>query len=235
MLDRGENFPVDDLWNPSNFTVYLFDDGQTCLEAGSTELFVRNDPANPDNPGGVVFDQTAAILWSAGRLLLLRDRPADPSESDRLHVVRSWTYGFEPYDLSPGRGAPPLGGGNDPFAIPFDELQHPATCPATAGESARALFRSGRSANDINAIHTALVGEIYSAGNAKAPYSEAGAGLVRGGTSAGIEDETASRAPIYLLSLPGTVESGWRSPNGAATAPHEPETLVLEIDHTGAS
>ena len=66
MRDRGENFPVDALWNPGNFTVYLFDDGQECLEAGATELFVRNDPANPNNSGGVLFDQNAANLWSAG-------------------------------------------------------------------------------------------------------------------------------------------------------------------------
>ncbi|HEX7177280.1 MAG TPA: hypothetical protein VF240_18630 [Pyrinomonadaceae bacterium] len=243
MRDRGKNFPVNELWNSTNFTVYLFDDGQTCLEAGATEVFVRNDALNPGDPGGVVFDEAAANLWSAGRLLLLRDRPADPSESDRLHVVRVVDVRLEHDDLFDVDVARIRWEAEDatPFAIPFDELQLSGNIvPATAGESRTARFRLGPlTQSDItNNSSSASVVEIYSAVEREGPlYSEAGAGLAsRRNQCEEVEEETASRPPIYLLSLPGAEESGLAFADTEGDLRRaRPEVRVFEVDVTGGT
>ncbi|MDT5156602.1 MAG: hypothetical protein QOH51_959 [Acidobacteriota bacterium] len=206
MRERDENFPVDALWNPKNFTVYLFDDGQEYLEAGARELFVRNDPANPNNPGGVLFDQTAANLWSDGRLLLLRDHPADPSETDRLHVVRIVDVRLEHDDLFNIDVARLSWAAEDalPFAIPYQQLQLSGNLvPATAGESRTALFRMGP-------LNPSVDKQVIQAVEREGPFfSNADPSLLFGTNPCEeLEEESATRPPIYLLSLPGTEESG---------------------------
>jgi hypothetical protein len=229
MRDRGENFPVDALWNPGNFTVYLFDDGQEFLEAGAEELFIRNDPANPDNPGGVLFDQTAANLWSAGRRLLLRDRPADPSETDRLHVVRVVDVRLEHDDLF-NLDVVRLRWETDdapPFAIPYGQLQLSGNLvPATAGESRTARFRMGPpEQTDSDQVIQAVEREGPLFSNAD-PSQMFGAN-----PCAELEEESASRPAIYLLSLPGTEESGLAFADTAKDLRRtEPEIRVFELD-----
>ena len=229
MRDRDVNFPVDDLWNPGNFTVYLFDDGQECLEAGATELFVRNDPAGPDNPGGVLFNAAAANLWSAGRLLLLRDVPADPSEADRLHVVRVVEVRLEHDDLFDvdvarirweARDAPP-------FPIPFEQLQLSGNlAPATAGESCTARFRAGGLLpTDGDDVLPAVEreGPLYTGVDPSL--------LSRRNACEEVEEASESRPPIYLLSLPGTEESGLAFADPAEDLRRaEPEVRVRELD-----
>jgi hypothetical protein len=229
MRDRDVNFPVDDLWNPGNFTVYLFDDGQECLEAGATELFVRNDPAGPDNPGGVLFNAAAANLWSAGRLLLLRDVPADPSEADRLHVVRVVEVRLEHDDLFDvdvarirweARDAPP-------FPIPFEQLQLSGNlAPATAGESRTARFRAGGLLpTDGDDVLPAVEreGPLYTGVDPSL--------LSRRNACEEVEEASESRPPIYLLSLPGTEESGLAFADPAEDLRRaEPEVRVRELD-----
>jgi hypothetical protein len=223
---RDENFLVDALWNPGNFTVYLFDDGQECLEAGATELFVRNEPANPN---GVLFDQNAANLWSAGRRLLLRDSPADPSESDRLHVVHIVEVQLEHDELFnidvvrlrwEAEDAPP-------FAIPYNELQLSGNIvPATAGESRTARFRLGP-------LEDGDGEDVIPAVEREGPlFSRADPSLLlRRNLCEELEDESSSRPPIYLLSLPGTEESGlaFADPDEDLRRT-EPEVRVFEID-----
>lgn len=231
--DRGENFPVSSLWNPGNFTVYLFDDTEDCLDAGSTELFVRNDPANSHNPGGVLFDQTAANLWAAGRLLLLRERPADPSESERLHVVRVTEVSLEHDDLFNLDVARIRWSSDDatPFSIPYEQLELSGNIvPATAGESQTALFRLGPpKQTDPDTLVQAVERE--------GPlYSQADGPSTRVNPCEELEEESASRPPVYLLSLPGTEESGLAfadTEDDLRSA--EPEVRVFEIDEgTGA-
>ena len=229
MRDRGENFPVDALWNPGNFTVYYFDDDQERLEIGATELFVRNDPANPDNPGGVVFDQDAANLWSAGRLLLLRDRPADPSEMARLHVVRIVDVQRERDELFNLDVARLRWRAEDamPFAIPFDELELSGNIvPATAGESRTARFRLGPpEASDGDEVIQAVEreGPLFSRID---PALQSRRNLCEE-----LEAERASRPPIYLLSLPGTEASGLAFSDEAENLRRtEPEVRVFQID-----
>ncbi|HEV8637632.1 MAG TPA: hypothetical protein VG370_25720 [Chloroflexota bacterium] len=204
---RDTNFPVDELWNPGNFTVYLFDDGQECLETGATELFVRNDPANPDNPGGVLFDAAAVNLWSAGRPLLLRDVPADPSEADRLHVVRVVEVRLQHDDLFDVDVARIRWEARDalPLPIPFEQLQLSGNLvPATAGESRTATFRVGtpRPSDGKDGVLPAVERE--------GPlFTDVDPSLLsRRNACEEVEQESASRPPIYLLSLPGTEESG---------------------------
>jgi hypothetical protein len=229
MRDRGENFPVDALWNPGSFTVYLFDDDQECLEAGATELFVRNDPANPDNPAGVVFDQNAANLWSAGRLLLLRDRPADPSETDRLHVVRIVDVQLEHDDLFNIDVARLRWDAADapPFTIPYEQLELSGNIvPATAGESRTALFRLGPlEPNDTGGTLPAVEreGPLFSHGDPSL--------LLRHSACDELQEAGAARPPIYLLSLPGTEESSLAFADPAEDLRRtEPELHVFEVD-----
>jgi hypothetical protein len=227
--DRELNLPVDDLWNPGNFTVYLFDDGQECLEAGATELFVRNDPASPDNPGGVLFNAAAVNLWSAGRLLLLRDVPADPSEADRLHVVRVVEVRLEHDDLFDvdvarirweARDAPP-------FPIPFEQLQLSGNLvPATAGESRRARFRTGGPRPTDG-------DDVLAAVEREGPlFTDVDPSLLsRRNACEEVEEESESRPPIYLLSLPGTEERGLAFADPAEDLRRtEPEVRVRELN-----
>jgi hypothetical protein len=229
MRDRGTNFSVDDLWNPGNFTIYLFDDGQECLEAGATELFVRNDPASPDNPGGVLFDAAAVNLWSSGRLLLLRDVPADPSEADRLHVVRviEVRLGHDDlFDVDVARvrweaqGAPP-------FPIPFEQLQLSGNLvPATVGESRKARFRTG-------SLLPSDGDDVIPAVEREGPlFTDVDPSLLsRRNACEEVEEESESRPPIYLLSLPGTEESGLAFADPADDLRRaEPEVRVFEPD-----
>jgi len=234
MRDRGANFPVNDLWNPGNFTVYLFDDGQKCLEAGATELFVRNDPANPDNPGGVVFDANAVDLWSAGRLLLLRDIPADPSEADRPHVVRVVDVRLEHDNLFNVDVARIRWEAADapPFPILFEQLQLSGNLvPATAGRSRTARFRTGRllpSDGDDVIPAVEREGPLYSDRDPSV--------LSRRNACEEIEAESRSRPPIYLLSLPGTEESGlaFADPVGDLRRA-EPAVSVRELDEAAGT
>jgi len=203
MRERGHetNFLVDELWNPGNFTVYLFDDGQECLEAGATELFVRNDPTDP---GGVRFDAAAVDLWSAGRPLLLRDIPADPSEADRLHVVRVVEVRLEHDDLFDVDVARIRWEAQDapPFPIPFEQLQLSGNLvPATAGKSCTARFRVGTP-------HPS--GGVLAAVEREGPlFTDVDPSLLsRRNACEELEEESESRPPIYLFSLPGTEESG---------------------------
>jgi hypothetical protein len=238
MRDRNQNFPVDALWNPGNFTVYQFDDGVECLEAGSTELFVRNDPANPDNPGGVVFDQNAANLWSDGRLLLLRDRPADPSEIDRLHVVRVTDVNLQHDDLFDIDVARIRWRTEDalPFVIPFNELQLSGNIvPATAGESRTVRFRLGPLTQDDtdNNDDPDTTVFVFPAVEREGPlFTDADASLLaRKNSCEELEEESASRPPIYLLSLPETEESGLAFADPAEDLRRtEPEVRVIEIN-----
>ena len=226
MRDRGTNFLVNELWNPGSLTVYLFDDGQECLAAGTTELFVRNDPADP---GGVRFDAAAVELWSAGRLLLLRDLPADPSETDRVHVVRVVEVRREHDDLfdvdvARIRWAAP---GAPPFPIPFAQLQLSGNVvPATAGESRRARFRTGpRLPTDGDDVLPAVEreGPLFTDVDPSL--------LARRNACEEVEEESASRPPVYLLSLPGTEESGLAFADPADDLRRtEPEVQVVEPD-----
>ena len=229
MRERGENFPVSPLWNPGNFTVYLFDDGQECLEAGSTELFVRNDPANPDNPGGVLFNQAAANLWGAGRLLLLRDRPADPSEADRLHFVRVTDVRLEHDDLFNIDVARIRWEPEDatPFSVRYDELQLSGNIvPATAGASRSATFRLGP------LEETDADDGVIEAVEREGPlFSDAGGGVPRVNPCEELEEASESRPPVYLLSLPGTDASGLAFADTAGDLRRaEPEARVFELD-----
>jgi hypothetical protein len=235
MRDRGTNFPVDDLWNPGNFTVYLFDDGEECLAAGATELYVRNDPANPDNPGGVLFNAAAVNLWSAGRLLLLRDRPADPSETDRLHVVRVTEVRLEHDDLFNVDVARIRWRPEDapPFPVPFDQLQLSGNLvPATAGESRAARFRAGP-------LRPSDGDDVISAVEREGPlFSDADPSLaLRRNACEEAEEESESRPPIYLLSLPDTEAGGLAfADTGDDLRRAEPEVRVFELDEaTGTS
>lgn len=228
MRDRGENFPVSNLWNPGNFTVYLFDDSQECLEAGATELFVRNDPAGPNNPGGVLFNQAAANLWGAGRLLLLRDRPADPSETDRLHVVRVTDVRLERDELFHVDVARIRWEADDatPFSIRYDELQLSGNIvPATAGESRKARFRLGPP-------EQADGDDVIQAVEREGPlFSRADHLFPRRNQCEEIEEESQTRPPVYLLSLPGTEESGLAFADTADDLRRTmPEVRVFEID-----
>jgi hypothetical protein len=227
--DRDVNFPVDDLWNPGNFTVYLFDDGEECLEAGATELFVRNDPAGPDNPGGVLFNAAAVNLWSAGRLLLLRDVPADPSEADRLHVVRVVEVRLEHDDLFDVDVARIRWEAKDapPFPVPFEQLQLSGNLvPATAGESRRARFRTGgprpTDADDV-------IGAVEREGPL---FTDVDPSLLsRRNACEEVEEASESRPPIYLLSLPGTEERGLAFADPAEDLRRtEPEVRVRELN-----
>lgn len=226
--ERTDNpdLDVDARWNPGNFTVYLFDDGQECLETGATELFVRNDPANPDNPGGIVFDQNAANQWSAGRLLLLRDRPADPSETDRLHVVQVVDVRLEHDDLFDVDVARIRWRDEDalPFPIPYGELQLSGNLvPATAGETRTQGFRLGPLADGD---------EVIPAVEREGPlFSQADPSLLaRRNLCEDLEQESASRPPIYLLSLPGTDENGLAFADPAEDLRRTvPEVQVFEI------
>jgi hypothetical protein len=226
MRDRGHetNFLVDELWNPGNFTVYLFDDGQECLEAGATELFVRNDPTDP---GGVRFDAAAVNLWSAGRPLLLRDIPADPSEADRLHVVRVVEVRLEHDDLFEvdvarirweAQDAPPL-------PIPFEQLQLSGNLvPATAGESRTARFRVGTLRPS---------GGVLAAVEREGPlFTDVDPSLLsRRNACEEVEEESESRPPIYLFSLPGTEESGLAFADlDDDLRRAEPEVRLYELD-----
>jgi hypothetical protein len=232
MRDRGVNFPVDELWNPGNFTVYLFDDGQECLEAGATELFVRNDPANPDNPGGVLFNAAAVNLWSAGHLLLLRDTPADPSEADRLHVVRVVDVRLQHDDLFDVDVARIRWEAQDapPFPIPFEQLQLSGNIvPATAGELRSATFRVGSLRPS---------GGVLAAVEREGPlFTDVDPSLLsRRNACEEVEEESRSRPPIYLLSLPGTEESGLAFADLADDLRRaEPEVRVRELKAGGAS
>ena len=229
MRDRGTNFPVDDLWNPGNFTIYLFDDGQECLEAGATELFVRNDPASPDNPGGVLFNAAAVNLWSAGRLLLLRDVPADPSEADRLHVVRVIEVRLGHDDLFDVDVASIRWEAQDapPFPIPFEQLQLSGNLvPATAGESCTARFRTGT-------LRPTDGADVIPAVEREGPlFTDVDPSLLsRRNACEEVEEESESRPPIYLLSLPGTEESGLAFADPADDLRRaEPEVRVRELD-----
>jgi hypothetical protein len=227
MRDRGENFPVDPLWNPGNFTVYLFDDGQECLEAGSTELFVRNDAANPDNPGGVLFDQASANLWAAGRLLLLRDRPADPSESDRLHVVRVSDVTLEHDDLFNVDVARIRWRPEDatPFPIAYDELQLSGNIvPATAGESMTARFRLGP-------LRQSDPDTVIEAVEREGPlFSDDDRVLARRNPCEELEEASEARPAVYLLSLPGTDTDGLAFNDRTEDLRRaEPEVRVFDI------
>ena len=232
MRDRGANFPVDALWNPGNFTVYLFDDGQECLEAGSTELFVRNDPANPANPanpGGVLFDAAAVNLWSAGRLLLLRDISADPSETDRLHVVRVVEVRLEHDDLFDVDVARIRWEAQDapPFPIPFEQLQLSGNLvPATAGESRAARFRTGT-------LRPSDGTDVIPAVEREGPlFTDVDPSLLsRRSACEQVKDENHARPPIYLLSLPGTEDNGLAFADPAEDLRRaEPEVRVFELD-----
>lgn len=219
--DQSTNFPVDARWNPGNFTVYLFDDGQECLEAGGTELFVRNDTG--------VIDQNAANLWSAGRLLLLRDRPADPSETDRLHLVRVVDVRLEHDDLFNVEVARIRWQVEDalPFAIPNSELQLSGNIvPATAGESITRRFRLGP-------LEDGDGEDVMSAVEREGPlFSQADASLLfRRNLCEELEEESSSRPPIYLLSLPGTEEGGLAFADPVEDLRRsEPEVRVFQID-----
>jgi hypothetical protein len=229
MRDRGVNFPVDDLWNPGNFTVYLFDDGEECLEAGATELFVRNDPANPANPGGVVFDAAAVNLWSAGRLLLLRDVPADPSETGRLHVIRVVEVRLEHDDLFDVDVARIRWEAQDapPFPIPFEQLQLSSNLvPATAGESRTARFRAGT-------LRPSDGDDVIPAVEREGPlFTDVDPSLLsRRNACEEVEEESKSRQPVSLLSLPGTEESGLAFADPAEDLRRaQPQVLVRELD-----
>ena len=226
MDDRGQetNFPVDDRWNPGNLTVYLFDDGQECLEAGATELFVRNDPADP---GGVRFDAVAVNLWSAGRPLLLRDVPADPSETDRLHVVRVVEVRLEHDDLFDVDVARIRWQARDtpPFPIPFEQLQLSGNLvPATAGESRTARFRTG-------GLRPTDGDDVIAAVEREGPlFTDVDPSLLsRRNACEEVEEESESRPPIYLFSLPDTEESGLAFADPAEDLRRaEPEVRVYE-------
>jgi hypothetical protein len=226
--DENKNFLVDALWNRGNFTVYCFDDNQVCLEIGATELFVRNDPANPDNPGGVLFDQNAANEWRTGRHLLLRDRPADPSELDRLHVVRIVDVDFERDELFNIDLVRLRWQAEDalPFAIPFDQLELSGNIiPATAGELWIARFRLGPlEANDDDVIQAV---------EREGPlFSQIGPGLLaRRNLCEEGEEARSIRAPIYLLSLPGSETNALAFLDEAEDLRRtQPEVRVFEID-----
>ncbi len=232
MRDPHQNYPVDARWNPGNFTTYLFDGGQQCLEAGATELYVRNDPVNPDNPGGILFDQNAANLWSDGRLLLLRDRPADPSETDRLHVVRIVDVELghdELFDIDVARlrwsAADAL-----PFAIPENQLELSGNIvPATAGESRTQRFRLG----PLRGGDEDTIPPVIQAVEREGPlFSQADPSLLlRRDLCEELEEASSSRPPIYLLSLPATGESGLAFADPAEDLRRtEPEVRVFEID-----
>lgn len=232
MRDPNQNYTVDALWNPGNFTTYLFDDGQECLEAGATELFVRNDPANPDNPAGVLFDQNAANLWSDGRLLLLRDHPADPSEAERLHVVRIVDVRLDHDDLFDLDVARLRWEVEDalPFAIPESQLQLSGNIvPATAGESRTQRFRLGPLQDGDEDTIPAMIQAIEREGPL---FSQADPSLLfRRNLCEELEEEGSSRPPIYLLSLPSTDESGLAFADPAEDLRRtEPEVQVFEID-----
>ncbi len=235
LRDTTTNFPVEERWNPGTFTVYLFDDDQECLEAGATELFVRNDPANPDNPGGVKFDQNAANLWGDGRLLLLRDRPADPSESDRVHIVRVTDVDLQHDDLFNVDIARIRWADEDalPFDIRFDELQLSGNIvPATAGESEEAFFRLGplTTNDDPDQVNVAVERE--------GPlYTDISTGLIpRENPCEDVAEEAESRPPIYLLSLPGTEAAGLAFADPAEDLRRtEPEVRVWQINESTGS
>ena len=206
MEASDENFTVDPLWNPGNFTLYCFDDDQACLDPGATEVVVRNDPANDDNPGGVVFDEAATLLW-VGRTLLLRDAPSDPSEVQKLHIVTVTEVELgrdELFDIDIARirwddkDAPA-------FSIPLEELELSGNIvPATAGESRSDQFRLGpleagdESAGVIEAVERE--GPLFSKRDPSL--------LARRDPCSESVEETAHRPPVYLLSLPGTDERG---------------------------
>jgi hypothetical protein len=229
MRDRTENFAVDALWNPGNFTVYNFDDNEECLEIGATELFVRNDAANPENPGGIVFDEDSANLWSDGRLLLLRDRPADPSEADRLHVVRVSDVRLEHDDLFDVDVARIRWRAEDalPFAIPFEELELSGNIvPATVGESRTVRFRLGP-------LQSADPDNVIEAVEREGPlFSRSTSGLFpRRNPCEELPEEASTRPPIYLLSLPGTDQQGLAFRDDAEDLRRTtPELRVFEVD-----
>ena len=91
-----------------------------------------------------------------------------------------------------------------PFTIPFEELQLSGNIvPATAGESRDALFRLGP-LEETDADGTIPAVEREGPLSSQADPSL----LLRRSICEELEEESSSRPPIYLLSLPGTEETG---------------------------
>jgi len=202
----GLNFSVDARWNAGLITPYAMDDDTACLRSGTTELLVRNDPAGPDNPGGVVFAPGDPALWE-GRALLLRDRAEGASETERLvqvtvEAVELTTDPLFSLDLARiiWRQENALRA-----HIPLAELELSGNIiPATAGQTQTQSYRLGP-------LQPGDPAEMLSAVEREGPLhslSDPSALTRRDPCTLDEDDSTATRPPIYLLSLPGTETQG---------------------------
>lgn len=213
-----KSYVVDQNWNPGMLVVHRFND-ETCLEAGATGIHVVNEGASP------AFDVVSAALWSEGRALLLRDAVSSAAESEHVHLVRVNAVELSRDTLLGIDIAHIRWADSDalPVALELDDLTLSGNLlPAVAGETRTHEFRLGDLlASDAESVLQAVEreGPLYSNTDPSL--------LQRNDPCDASADSDSVRPPVYLCSLPDTVEFGlaFADINGDIRAT-QPEVIV---------
>lgn len=175
-------------WNLGELDPYCFDDRENCLDVGTTEVVVKNEPKNFPGVPLVDFTVMEETLW-VGRLLLLRVTP--PVESGRplrAVVVRVKEVVEEVDQLLGGAELVRIRWEEDDaleFQICQEDLSLSANVvPAVAGQTVTESFKIG------------------------ADVDPADPELARTVEREGPLDAEGKRPVVHLFSLPGTDVAG---------------------------
>ena len=79
-IDSGKTYPISSAAN--EFTPHLWDEDDTCLPVGSTELYIQGHHATTLNPNAVPANE------KLGKWILIKTQPTDPAETQQAQLVR---------------------------------------------------------------------------------------------------------------------------------------------------